>query len=131
MKLSDLKVGDICMQRDGTLCIVLSNSLSKNGLSLFNRNGCKGYLSDYDDDLTYSYNRDMNNRDIVGVYKASEPNMSSAYTLALSIFQGETVASYSYIKWTWEGNKEVVKVKEMTIADVEKLVGSKVKIVKE
>lgn len=128
MKLSDLKIGDICKQRDGTLCIVLSNNLSLNGLGLCSRGVCEGYLSAYNDDLTYS-NRDMSRRDIIAIYQASEPNMGSAYALTQASFEEGDCSSYRYIEWTWQGNKDIVK--EMTVSEIEELVGSKVKIVKE
>ena len=131
MKVSDLKVGDICMQRNGTLCIVLSNNLSSNGLGLFDGNGngiggCVGYLGDYNDDLTYPR---QESRDILAVYKASEPNMCAAFGLTGAVFERVNANDVTFNIWTWQGNKEVVK--EMTVAEIEKLVGSKVKIIKE
>ena len=125
MKLSDLKVGDICKLRSGDVCIVLSNSFSDNGLGLFDKESCVGYLSNYNDDLIYS-DREKNSRDIIAIYKASLPNVVQAYGLTNAILRG-TCNSIT-INWTWQGNKEVVK--EMTVADIEKLVGCKVKIIK-
>ena len=126
MKVSDLKVGDICKLRNGDICIVLSNSFSDNGLGLYDNSTCIGYLSNYNDDLTYS-DRERDYRDIVAIYKASEPNMMKAYGLTMTVLKG--TCNMITIDWTWQGNKEIVK--EMTVADVEKLVGCRVKIVKE
>lgn len=129
MKKSDLKVGDIVKTRNDKYLVVLPNEYSNDGLSLFSASsrGCYHYLDGYEDDLTCSKNRDMD--DIVAVYKTSEPNKNHAHTLIRDILSNEYFSCpfINTIKWDWEEPK----IKEVTMAELEALYGCKVKIVKE
>lgn len=129
MKITDLKVGDIVKTRDGYGHVVFSNNLSPNGLGLFNAKsiGCSAYLSHYNDDLKHENDK---RKDIMAVYKASEPNRYT-YSVTCRILNEPEfnieyyMAHYNDIKWDWER----VEKKKMTVEEIEKILGYGIEIV--
>ena len=120
MKLNDLKEFDIVKRRDGLIMIVLYNSLH-NCLALFSPEtcGCSDLLEAYGEDMTIKLHTNSD-RDIVAVYKSTD---LGKYTLLKNYFENRC----EDYEWTWEREE----VKEMTIAEIEALVGCKIKIIKE
>lgn len=113
---ADLQDGDICVQRDGTVEVV---NLKVGSLLCIK--GGYNYLNNYNDNLTRNsiYNRDSiyNMGDIMQVYRPTEP-----YHFSFSGYQkGDLV---------FDRARDCPKVKEISIADLEKQYGCKVKIIK-
>ena len=131
MKKSDLKVGDIIKTRDGKYLVILSNDCSKDGLGAFSSKtyGCHCYMSEYEEDLTCK-NKMRNDKDIIAVYKGSEPAKKYAFR-AIDIIINNESDEYDkkfleQIPWDWERPEPI---KEMTMEELEKHFGCKVKIV--
>lgn len=127
---ADLKVGDIVKIQNGVYCIVLPNDLSDDGLGLFSEciNGSI-HLDTYHTDLT----NDIDWRTIIAVYKTSEPN-KDAITKVKAILTDDNKtrveAEMKNTDWDWE-RKEEEPIKELTMEELEKHFGCKVKIVAE
>ena len=120
---ANLELTDIVKYRDGTLGIVLRNSLSKDGLGIFSRDHdmCVGYLSNFNKDLTYA-DKEMRHRDIMAIYKTkTSPRQYSALTDFFDKKFNE--------EWTWE--RQEPEPKELTMTELEKILGYPVKIVKD
>ena len=133
MKVTEIKLelGDLVKLRNGDVCIVLPDDDSSTGLSLFEANSnyfCIAHTSRYNNELINLYHG--KEKDIMSVFKISQYKNSvicntSANTYLRRFYKGDITSGN--IKWDWEREE----VKEMTVADIEKLVGTKVKIVKE
>ena len=125
MKKSDLRVGDVVKTREGHYLVIFPNANSQDGLGTFRGGsfGCQCYLSRYYEDLT---NRDNSKYDIVAVYKASEPRKDRAY-LAIKSIMSNDIDEFLLGRLDWDWEEEVIK--EVTISELEKLYGCKVKIV--
>lgn len=121
MKLHDLEEFDIVKRRDGKVMIVIYNTVY-DCLALFSPEtcGCSGKLRDYRDDMTVKGHLDKSDKDIVAVYKCDD---KCKYTLLSKYFKYDC----RVFPWTWEREE----VKEMTIAELEAVVGCKIKIIKE
>ena len=121
--------GDFVKLRSGDICIVLADADSANGLSIFtadNYGKCKAHLSRYNDDLTHE---SKEAKDIVAVFNASNGKEGMEMSKIMHKFYGISTDGLSldeYIVWDYDG----AAVKEMTVADIEAIVGCKVKIVK-
>lgn len=129
MTKSDLRVGDVVKTREGCHLVILPNENSKDGLATFRKSifGCQCYLSAYDEDLTH---RDISEYDIVAVYKASEPYKDKAYLIIKSIMSDNEIDEFLFDRFNWDWVRPE-PVKEMTMAELEEVLGYKVKIVKE
>ena len=131
---ADLRVGDIVKTRQGNILVILPNENSSDGLGTFSRitHGCQQYLSSYEEDLTYK-NAEY---DIVAVLRASEPGYHQYNTyrllgVVLTYNDHEMIADqFQYVKWDWERTEEE-PIKELTMEELEKVLGYKVKIVAE
>lgn len=119
MKKSDLKQGALVQMRNGNMYILIG----KKFVNL--KNGGFMPLENYNEDLLTSY-------------PTIEPLVAnnSKYDV-MKVFNSslEHQGYYTYIsgcsfKWTWE-RKEEEPHKELTVGEIEKLLGYKVKIIKE
>ena len=120
MKLSDLKPLDIVKIRDGRILIVLENSLAKTGLGLFDDvTGCVVYFDNYTEECLYDAD---SSRDIVKVYK----DYTYSKWISLAAFFKHEINDMAWA-WTWVRKEPL----EVTMAEIEKKFGCKVKIVKE
>lgn len=121
MTKSDLEIFDVVKLRDGRLFMVLPNNLSPDGLGIFSleAGGCHEYMTDYTDDLTCSDG--TNSDDIIAVYKSK----GREYSVIRDLFVDKSFERAR--KWTWERREP----KEMTMEELEKVLGYPVKIVKE
>ncbi len=122
MKLSDLQPLDIVRIRSGNMYfvnIVFPNPCSKNGLAFFGHTGGKYHASDFNDNLKFHVGT---NTEIVAVYKNSNPKLFR-YTLVQKILNYH--CENLDIEWTWERND----TKALTVKEIEKLLGYKIKIV--
>ena len=123
MKKEDLEVFDIVKLRDGKVLMVLPNDCSKDGFGLFSLDtaGCFAYFDSYNEDLEYICDSRVRNiitrRDIVAVYKSK----GRGYTAIKQMF----CENRKEFRWSWE-RKET---KEMTLDEIEKELGYKVKII--
>ena len=123
MKKEDLEVFDVVKLRDGKVLMVLPNKNSNEGLGIFSLDtaGCFAYLESYNEDLEYIYDSRVRNiitrRDIVAVYKSK----GMEYSTIKRMFH-ENMKDFN---WHWERQE----TKEMTIAEIEKELGYKVKII--
>lgn len=125
-----LQVGDFVQLKNGKICIVLSHGYSTNGLALYSSNSynsCYELLSKYDENLKHICYPNCK-YDIMKVFKASQPKENVSISALMHIFYctEEGYGKEFNVEWDWEREE----VKEMTMADIEKLVGCKVKIVK-
>lgn len=127
MKKSDLRVGDVVKTREGCHLVILPNENSKDGLATF-RGGafaCQCYLSEYNEDFS---NINRSKYDIIAVYKASEPYKDRAYATIKSIMNADIDKFlFDSLDWDWVRPEPV---KEMTMEELEKHFGCKVKIIK-
>ena len=120
----DLKEFDVVKLRNGDIRIVLRNNNSTDGLGTFkNKGGCHCYLHEYNADLT---NCDTDQFDIVAVDRFDGDRI---YTHLREFFDEDRMTR-KYVNcshyWDWERTE----IKEMTIAEIEKELGHKVKGVK-
>lgn len=117
----DLKEFDIVKLRNGKVFMVFSNKLAKEGFGIYSdaTHGCHKYFEEYNDDLTSKDGK--HDDDIVAV----EHFKGYRYTWLNEFFN----CNYDFFpvknKWDWE-RKEV---KEMTVEEIEKELGYKVKVV--
>ena len=131
---ADLDVGDIVKTRKGNYLVILPNDNSNDGLSTFSKRtfGCDRYLHVYNEDLTHE-NKEY---DIVAVLRTSQAGDSknNTYRLlgAVLTFDDKEMVEdqFKYVKWDWE-RKEEPPTKELTMEELEKHFGCKVKIVAE
>ena len=114
MTKQDLKSGMIVELRNGNNCLILENNCSSEGKSVFKKWSCVCHLERYNDDLTHEKNKDY---DIVKV--------STFYNSAIANL--EAFACGYKPTWQWERKEP----KELTVSEIEKLLGYPVKIVKE
>ena len=134
MKLSDLRVGDVVLFRDGCLYVVLSNPSDKTyGLALYNHIKAVAYLCEYNEDMIYTDCTNKTHLDILAVYKASEPHRWDGSIFTYHILSREaSVSKFNSIEWDWKRENEFIfeqPKKEMTVAEIEKELGYKIKIV--
>ena len=136
---ADLDVGDIVKTRKGNYLVILPNENSNDGLGTFSKItlGCDKYLQVYDEDLTYKHKEGtISEYDIVAVLRTSQAGNSknNTYRLlgaVLTCGDKEMVEDqFKYVKWDWE-RKEEPPTKELTMEELEKHFGCKVKIVAE
>ena len=130
---ADLKVGDIVKIRKGYYLAILPNNMSSDGLSTFSKItiGCHCYLHTYNEDLTHISNKEC---DIVAVLRGSEANKGeNIYSLLQTILacnDKEIVDDeFKYVRWDWERKEEPIK--ELTMEELEKHFGCKIKIIAE
>lgn len=112
MQKSDLKTGMVVQVRNGDKYLVLLDNPDEPNMNLIGFDGGFLQLVTYDDDMIAQ-----------SKYRAFD--IMSVYTLQSSI-QNLLTKSHLQYKLLWERKKEI---KEMTIAEVEKELGFKIKIV--
>ena len=125
-----LELGDLVKLRNGNVYIVMPDDCSSTGLSLYRANDnyyCHEHTTKYYSNLKHHHSSQS---DIMAVFKSSKSKnnfskLESTNAYIRAFYRGEL--NFTHIKWDWEREE----VKEMTVADIEKLVGTKVKIVKE
>lgn len=108
----DLKTGMIVETREGVKYVVLRNACTFGDLIVNGKDLYWNELSNYNDELIE--HNDYNELDIVKVYKPKHP-------YAIHTFEEDK------LELIWEREE----YKEMTVAEIEKELGYKVKIVKE
>jgi hypothetical protein len=119
MKKSDLKQGALVQMRNGNMYILIG----KKFVNL--RNGGFMPLENYNEDLLTCYPtiepivENNSKYDVMKVFNSSLEHQGY-----------HTYISGCSFKWTWE-RKEEEPSKELTVGEIEKLLGYKVKIVKE
>jgi len=119
MKKSELKQGALVQMRNGNVYILIG----KKFVNL--KNGGFMPLENYNEDLLTSYPTieplyDVNSKyDVMKVFNSSLEHQGY-----------RTYISGCSFEWTWE-RKEEEPSKELTVGEIEKLLGYKVKIVKE
>ena len=119
MKKSELKQGALVQMRNGNVYILIG----KKFVNL--RNGGFMPLENYNEDLLTCYPtieplNDVNSKyDVMKVFNSSLEHQGY-----------HTYITGCSFKWTWE-RKEEEPSKELTVGEIEKLLGYKIKIVKE
>ena len=141
-----LEIFDVVELRDGRLAVVLpvSEELDEKGLGLYSRAYTYipriVYAVNYNDDLTYNTeDENLSDADIMKVLKYRIISSHEAYMRLITdivIRRGSNWDDFKTFNmkdrlkpfgWTWEREE----VKEVTMDDIEKQFGCKIKIVKE
>ena len=114
MTKRDLRSTFVVKLRNDEVCVILDNTCASEGKGIFRKWCCVAYFEEYNDDLTHKTN---NKYDIM---KVSVSHLSGILNL-------ELFCKDRNLDWDWERKA----TKELTVSEIEKLLGYPVKIVKE